>query len=185
MREWHVTRVKVVVVSSCVTLFPLPSASGSLRNEGDTCASTSCPITWVFFMLILSNSEFEIFACDGEALHELLELFLSVDCDCCIICEQEIPETHLPYSGLCLQSGDVEEFTVGSCSEIDAFGCCLKACSLLGSVTPPADGTERILKLQLKRSVAPVSLISAYAPTLTSPSEAKDRFYDELSRWYQ
>ena len=34
------------------------------------------------------------------------------------------PETYLPYSGLCLQSGDVEEFTVGSCSVIDVCVCC-------------------------------------------------------------
>ena len=53
--------------------------------------------------------------------------------------------------------------------------------SLLGSIIPPADGTERILKLQLQTLAGPVSLISAYAPTLTSPSEAKDRFQNELS----
>ena len=53
--------------------------------------------------------------------------------------------------------------------------------SLLDSIIPPADGTERILKLQLQTSARPVSLISAYARTMTSSSEAKDRFYDELS----
>ena len=52
--------------------------------------------------------------------------------------------------------------------------------SLLGSIIPPPDGTKTILKLQLQTSAGPVSLISAYAPTLTSPSEAKDGFYDEL-----
>ena len=42
-------------------------------------------------------------------------------------------------------------------------------------------GTERLLKLQLQTSAGLVSLISAYAPTLISASELKDRFYDDLS----
>ena len=53
--------------------------------------------------------------------------------------------------------------------------------NLLGSIISRANGTKRILKLQLQNSAAPVSLISTHAPILTSPSEAKDRFYDELS----
>ena len=53
--------------------------------------------------------------------------------------------------------------------------------SLLSSIFPLVGGTERILKLQLQSSAGPVSLISAYAPTLTSLSEAKDSFCDELS----
>ncbi|XP_050703781.1 uncharacterized protein LOC126989216 [Eriocheir sinensis] len=53
--------------------------------------------------------------------------------------------------------------------------------TLLGTITPPTDGTERILSLQLNTSVGPATLISAYAPTLTSSTEAKDRFYDDLS----
>ena len=52
---------------------------------------------------------------------------------------------------------------------------------LLGSITPPAEGTERILSLRLQTSPGPVSLISAYAPTLTSTAEAKDKFYDDIS----
>ena len=54
--------------------------------------------------------------------------------------------------------------------------------SLLGSIIPPVGGTKRnLVKLQLQTSVGPVSLISAYAPTRTPLSDAKDRFYDELS----
>ena len=52
---------------------------------------------------------------------------------------------------------------------------------LLGSITPPAEGTERILSLRLQTSSGPVSLISAYVPTLASTAEAKDKFYDDLS----
>ena len=40
--------------------------------------------------------------------------------------------------------------------------------------------SEKLLKLQLQTSAGLVSLISAYAPTLTSASELKDRFYDDL-----
>ena len=55
------------------------------------------------------------------------------------------------------------------------------------------EGTETLLKLQLQTSAGLVSLISAYAPTLISASEFKDRFYDDLSaviskvppHWYQ
>ena len=52
---------------------------------------------------------------------------------------------------------------------------------LLGPITPPAEGTERILSLRLQTSSGPVSLISTYAPTLVSTAEAKDKFYDDLS----
>ena len=45
---------------------------------------------------------------------------------------------------------------------------------------PSSEGTERLLKLQLQTSIGLVSLISAYAPTLTSASELKDKFYDDL-----
>ena len=51
---------------------------------------------------------------------------------------------------------------------------------LLGSVVEPTEGTERLLKIQLHTAAGMVSLISAYAPTLTSSAEAKDKFYDDL-----
>ena len=53
--------------------------------------------------------------------------------------------------------------------------------SLLGSTTLPSNGSERILTMQLNTTAGLVSLISAYAPTLTSSPDAKDAFYDELS----
>ena len=53
--------------------------------------------------------------------------------------------------------------------------------NLLGSIIPPSEGTERLLKLQLKTSAGLVSLICAYVPTLTSASELKNRFYDDFS----
>ena len=53
--------------------------------------------------------------------------------------------------------------------------------TLLRSINTPIEGNERILSLQLHSSTGPVNLISAYAPTLTSAAEAKDKFYDDLS----
>ena len=52
---------------------------------------------------------------------------------------------------------------------------------LLGSITPPAEGTERILSLRLQTSSGPVSLISVYTPTLASTAGAKGKIYDDLS----
>ena len=45
----------------------------------------------------------------------------------------------------------------------------------------PSEGINRLLKLQLQTSAGLVSLISAYAPKLTSMSELKNKFYDDLS----
>ena len=47
--------------------------------------------------------------------------------------------------------------------------------NLLCSIIPPSERTERLLKLQLQTSAWLVSLISAYASTLTTASELKDR----------
>ena len=52
---------------------------------------------------------------------------------------------------------------------------------LLGSIASSADGSERIFSLQLHSSVVLVSLITAYAPILSSPGEAKDKLYHELA----
>ena len=52
---------------------------------------------------------------------------------------------------------------------------------LLGSITPPAEGTEQILSLRLQTFSGPDSLISAYAPTSASTADAKDKFYDDIS----
>ena len=51
----------------------------------------------------------------------------------------------------------------------------------LGSITPPAEETERILSFRLQTSSESVSLIGAYASSLASIAKAKDKFYDDLS----
>ena len=53
--------------------------------------------------------------------------------------------------------------------------------TLLRSIVPSTAGRERILSLQLHLSAGPVTLISAYAPTLSSSTEVKDKFYDNLA----
>ena len=53
--------------------------------------------------------------------------------------------------------------------------------SLLKMVEPGDKGSERLLTLRLQTSDGPVTLVSAYAPTLTSTPEAKDEFYTNLS----
>ena len=53
--------------------------------------------------------------------------------------------------------------------------------TLLGSIALSADGSERIFSLQLHSSVVLLSLISAHAPILSSPGEAKDKLYHELA----
>ena len=52
--------------------------------------------------------------------------------------------------------------------------------SLLPMVTPPAGGTERILAISLSTKSGKVNIFSIYAPTLCSPQETKDQFYEEL-----
>ncbi|XP_069171563.1 craniofacial development protein 2-like [Procambarus clarkii] len=51
---------------------------------------------------------------------------------------------------------------------------------LLGSIVPPTEGSSSLIKLQLHTAAGMVSLIHAYAPTLTFSNEAKVKFYDDL-----
>ncbi|XP_055883509.1 craniofacial development protein 2-like [Biomphalaria glabrata] len=53
--------------------------------------------------------------------------------------------------------------------------------TLLNTVELKCNGSERLQSLRLKTSIGQVTLISAYAPTLSSTPEAKDMFYDNLS----
>lgn len=53
--------------------------------------------------------------------------------------------------------------------------------TLLKLVQPVDIGSERLMILRLHTSSGPVTLVSVYAPTLTSTPEAKDEFYTNLS----
>ena len=53
--------------------------------------------------------------------------------------------------------------------------------TMLKTVEPGTNAYERIITLRLNTCNGPTTLISAYAPTLTSPEEPKDEFYDRLA----
>ena len=93
-----------------------------------------------------------------------------------------LQETRLPETGS-MRERDFTLFWQGKPSdEVRKHGVGFAVRNkLLGSITPIAEGTERILSLRLQTSSGPVSLISAYAPTLASTAEEKDKFYDDLS----
>ncbi|XP_046978621.1 uncharacterized protein LOC124544203 [Vanessa cardui] len=53
---------------------------------------------------------------------------------------------------------------------------------LLSSIQTPQGISERIMVLRLLSNCGFVTLICAYAPTLSTTSEVKDRFYDQLTQ---
>ena len=52
--------------------------------------------------------------------------------------------------------------------------------SLVGCTEPPIAGTERLLALRLLTSSGVANILTAYAPTLCSTAEEKDKFYQAL-----
>lgn len=52
---------------------------------------------------------------------------------------------------------------------------------LLGMIEPGSNGSERILTLRLNTTEGPITLVSVYAPTLTSAPDKKDEFYENLA----
>ena len=50
----------------------------------------------------------------------------------------------------------------------------------MSTITPPTGGSDRLLTMQMTGSTGPVTFICAYAPTLTSTADEKDRFYEVL-----
>ena len=52
--------------------------------------------------------------------------------------------------------------------------------SLIATTETPSGGSSRILAHRMKTSAGFANIISAYAPTLTSTTEAKDRLYEAL-----
>ena len=53
--------------------------------------------------------------------------------------------------------------------------------TLLSMIEPGSISSERLLTLRLNTNVGPVTLVSVYAPTLTSTPDAKDEFYESLA----
>ena len=57
--------------------------------------------------------------------------------------------------------------------------------TLLQKVEPPTAGSVRLLSMRLNTDTGPVTLITAYAPTLIASAESKDKFYCELDNLLQ
>jgi len=92
-----------------------------------------------------------------------------------------LQETRLADSGQ-LREQDYTFFWQGKGEEearLHGVGFAVKN-SLLSAIEPPTDGTERILSLRLSTSAGYVTILSVYAPTLSSAPEVKDKFYEEL-----
>ena len=93
-----------------------------------------------------------------------------------------LQETRLPSSGN-IREKDFTFFWHGKAPEESSehgVGVAVRN-SLLSSISPPTKGSERILKIQINTAEGKVSIISVYAPTVSSPEEVKDRFYDDLN----
>ncbi|XP_069195724.1 uncharacterized protein [Procambarus clarkii] len=91
-----------------------------------------------------------------------------------------LQETRLPATGS-IQEKDFISFWQGKPpEEVREHGIGFAIGNrLLGSLLLPTEGSAGIIKLQLHTAAAMVSLINAYAPTMTS-TEAKDEFHDDL-----
>ena len=92
-----------------------------------------------------------------------------------------LQETRLPEDGS-LREHNYTFFWRGKGTEearIHGVGFAVRN-SLLPSAVPPSGGSERLLTMRITASTGPVTLICAYAPTLTSSADEKDCFYDTL-----
>lgn len=54
--------------------------------------------------------------------------------------------------------------------------------TLLPMIEPPTAGSERLLHMRLNCSTGPVNLLAAYAPTLNSSADVKDKFYGDIDK---
>lgn len=93
-----------------------------------------------------------------------------------------LQETRLPGFGS-IRDKDFTFFWQGQSEEEQTEHCVGFAIrnSLLGSIVPLKMGSEQVLSMQLYTTAGLVSIISAYAPTLTSTAKAKDNFYNDLN----
>ena len=93
-----------------------------------------------------------------------------------------LQETRLPDTGS-IKERDYTFYWQGKVSSEPmehGVDCAVKN-SLLSMVEPGSNGSERLLTLRLNTITGPVTLVSVYAPTLTSTPEMKDKFYENLS----
>ena len=48
-------------------------------------------------------------------------------------------------------------------------------------IEPGSNGSERLITLRLNTTAGPVTLVSVYAPTMSTISDTKDEFYENLA----
>ena len=92
-----------------------------------------------------------------------------------------LQETRLADAG-CLREEDFTFYWQGRATDevrLHGVGFAVRN-SLLDTIEPPANGSERIIKLRLQTSDGPMTLFSVYAPTLYSAQVEKDKFYELL-----
>ena len=83
-----------------------------------------------------------------------------------------LQETRLPDSGSLKEERYTFFWQGKSAEEIREHGVGFAVRNtLLCTINPPTDGTERILSLQLSTAQGPVNLVCTYAPTLHSSPE--------------
>ena len=68
-----------------------------------------------------TDGESEVSTRLAEMSHELLEFLSWVGNDSCVVCKEEVMQAFQLDLGLCSESEEVEELSIWSGSEIDAF----------------------------------------------------------------
>lgn len=94
-----------------------------------------------------------------------------------------LSETRLPEQG-CIREKDYTFYWIGHPSDEKkehGVGFAIRNSIIPYCVGIPVGISERLMKLSIKCFDSTCHIIAAYAPTLVSSAEAKDRFYDNLS----
>lgn len=84
--------------------------------------------------------------------------------------EGSLRETNYTFFWKGNETGDRREHGVGFAIRNNILNC----------IESPVGISKRIMTLRLTSTSGPVTLVSAYAPTLQASSEVKDKFYDDL-----
>ena len=90
--------------------------------------------------------------------------------------EGELCEKGVGYTFFCIGRGPEERREAG-------FGLAVKT-TLVGKLAGPPKGVnDRLMTMRLPLSHGQkyISIVSAYAPTMTNPAETKDKFYEDLN----
>ena len=92
-----------------------------------------------------------------------------------------LQETRLPDNGSLKEESYTFFWKGQSADERRDYGVAFAVRNtLLKKIEPPTGGSSRLLTMRLMTETGPVTLVTAYAPTLAASSESKDQFYCEL-----